>query len=310
MVDWTRIDGTVIPSGTATTPGALAAQSGFLGVTGTWTSTLASFEPAISGAVAVSGTMAPTMGSFLMVAFESVPTSNIKTRLSLDAYPAKRAGSFINKGAAAGNRSVGLITRLSLDGYPAKRAKSFAGKGDQTGTWASTLDEFVSTASGTAGPSGTLASTLAAFEFSADGTVLVTGTWASTLDAFSFSGSDGGLGTWASTMGAFVFSLSGLSGATPRSTAQTVVTYEDSGKTECPVCGFFSDPREMLRRWDNILVHRKCWEPRHPSDLFNVKGETAVPDYVYADTTHAERILCDPTSIAGNAVAGCAINGM
>ena len=54
------------------------------------------------------------------------------TRLGLDGYGARRAGSFAGKeDATVGPHPVGVITRLSLDGYGAKRAGSFAGK---TGT--------------------------------------------------------------------------------------------------------------------------------------------------------------------------------
>lgn len=45
------------------------------------------------------------------------------TRLSLDGYGARRAGSFADRA-----RPVGRITRLSLDGYGARRAGSFAGR--------------------------------------------------------------------------------------------------------------------------------------------------------------------------------------
>lgn len=52
------------------------------------------------------------------------------TRLSLDGYGAKRAGSFAGKEATTPSspHTPGRITRLSLDGYGVKRAGSFAGK--------------------------------------------------------------------------------------------------------------------------------------------------------------------------------------
>jgi hypothetical protein len=50
------------------------------------------------------------------------------TRLSLDGYGARRAGSFAGRGPVESAHPVGIITRLSLDGYGARRAGSFAGR--------------------------------------------------------------------------------------------------------------------------------------------------------------------------------------
>ena len=50
----------------------------------------------------------------------------IITRLSLDGYGARRAGSFAGRDLVS--RPVGIITRLSVDGYGARRAGSFAGR--------------------------------------------------------------------------------------------------------------------------------------------------------------------------------------
>lgn len=62
------------------------------------------------------------------------------TRLSLDGYGARRAGSFAGKasGAGSGNHNPGTITRLSLDGYGAQRVGSFAGKEPETPSGAGT----------------------------------------------------------------------------------------------------------------------------------------------------------------------------
>lgn len=57
------------------------------------------------------------------------------TRLSLDGYGAKRTGSFSGRaGSSSGPHPVGVITRLSLDGYGARRAGSFAGKNQSPDT--------------------------------------------------------------------------------------------------------------------------------------------------------------------------------
>lgn len=53
------------------------------------------------------------------------------TRLSLDGYGAKRAGSFVGKQlSVSSTHPVGKITRLSLDGYGARRTGVFGGKED------------------------------------------------------------------------------------------------------------------------------------------------------------------------------------
>jgi hypothetical protein len=54
------------------------------------------------------------------------------TRLGLEGYGVRRAGSFAGK-AAASSHTVGILTRLALDGYGARRASSFAGKTPDTG---------------------------------------------------------------------------------------------------------------------------------------------------------------------------------
>lgn len=51
------------------------------------------------------------------------------TRLGLDGYGVRRAGSFAGKTAAgAGAHPVGVIARLGLDGYGVRRAGDFSGK--------------------------------------------------------------------------------------------------------------------------------------------------------------------------------------
>ena len=51
------------------------------------------------------------------------------TRLTLDAYGGKRAGSFADKTPdATPTHPVGRITRMSLDAYGARRAGDFSGK--------------------------------------------------------------------------------------------------------------------------------------------------------------------------------------
>lgn len=60
-----------------------------------------------------------------------------KTRLGLEGYGVRRAGSFADKTAAT-THPVGRLTRFGLEGYGVRRAGSFAGKtaadGDASGT--------------------------------------------------------------------------------------------------------------------------------------------------------------------------------
>jgi hypothetical protein len=41
----------------------------------------------------------------------------------------------------------------------------------------------------------------------------------------------------------------------------------------CDVCGFEFYNTELKKRWDNLMVCSKDWEPRHPMDLIKVKKE-------------------------------------
>ena len=57
------------------------------------------------------------------------------TRLALDAYGARRVGSFVGKAASGGGlHPVGILSRLSIDAYGVRRAGSFVGKSSVLGT--------------------------------------------------------------------------------------------------------------------------------------------------------------------------------
>lgn len=189
MVDWKRIDGTTIPSGTATAPGALEKQTGFIGQQGTMDTTLSPFVMSASGKVQITGTMGVTLSDFSMVAYETAPSGDTETRLSLDGYGVRPAGDFVGKTLNESEPGIGL-TRLSLDGYGARREGLFTNRGVVFGTLETTLSAFTMTASGVSGAQGTLATTLSSFLMTADGKVLISGTMDTTLSSFTmaFSG--------------------------------------------------------------------------------------------------------------------------
>jgi len=50
-------------------------------------------------------------------------------------------------------------------------------------------------------------------------------------------------------------------------------------KAVCDVCGFVYMASELARRWDNLMVCQKDWEPRHPQDLLRVRPERSTPPW-------------------------------
>ena len=73
-------------------------------------------------------------------------------------------------------------------------------------------------------------------------------------------------------------------------TLTTMSKYANDGtyKVSCPVCGFNFYSDEMVRRWDDVYVDKKCWEPRHPMDLFQVKPEDNNLPFAKPEGTHSE----------------------
>lgn len=70
----------------------------------------------------------------------------------------------------------------------------------------------------------------------------------------------------------------------------TSPTNDPVWKGVCPVCGWRLMEENAVRRWDGVYVDKKCWEPRHPMDLYNVKPEDQrispafTPEAVHAET--------------------------
>lgn len=83
----------------------------------------------------------------------------------------------------------------------------------------------------------------------------------------------------------------------------------------CDVCGFKFKASQLRKRWDNLMVCKQDWEPRHPQDyIHGFEDNSAVPwarpepeDYFIPFN-----YICTPegsTAIAGVAVAGCMVAG-
>lgn len=64
-------------------------------------------------------------------------------------------------------------------------------------------------------------------------------------------------------------------------------------KIACPVCGFNFYSDDMVRRWDGVMVDKKCWEPRHPMDFYNVKPEDNNLPFSRPEGTHTEQDASD-----------------
>ena len=111
------------------TPGAVEAQSGYLGVTGTLSSTLASFVSTASGSITVVGTMATTLDSFVM--------------------------------AAEGGPAIYSSWASVLDVF----VPAISGFSGLQGTWSSTLDDFSSAVTGKVDITGTMDATMDEFAF-------------------------------------------------------------------------------------------------------------------------------------------------
>lgn len=59
----------------------------------------------------------------------------------------------------------------------------------------------------------------------------------------------------------------------------------------CDRCGFKIRQSESKKTWDNLVVCKKDWEPRHPQDLIKpVREQQIVP---FARSEPADRFLSD-----------------
>jgi len=43
----------------------------------------------------------------------------------------------------------------------------------------------------------------------------------------------------------------------------------------CDVCGFKFKSTDLRKRWDNLMVCKSDWEPRHPQDFLRAVKETS-----------------------------------
>lgn len=80
----------------------------------------------------------------------------------------------------------------------------------------------------------------------------------------------------------------------------------------CDVCGWKYKASDLRRRWDNLMVCAKDWEPRHPQDFIR-----AIPDMQAVPWTRPESAnvfgaeLCATVeSVCEYAIAECAICDM
>lgn len=76
----------------------------------------------------------------------------------------------------------------------------------------------------------------------------------------------------------------------------------------CEVCGFRFPSDQLKKRWDGVMCCEKDWETRHPQTLLKVRGETAVPDFVFnpPDTYLLYCTIISSSCYTGLAAADCA----
>lgn len=91
----------------------------------------------------------------------------------------------------------------------------------------------------------------------------------------------------------------------------------------CDVCGFRFPSDKLKKRWDGLMACHSDWETRHPQDFIQIRQEKIAPDWVrpvapdqfitvtYTPPTFVYGDMCPviPTSVAGEALAGCMIAG-
>lgn len=80
----------------------------------------------------------------------------------------------------------------------------------------------------------------------------------------------------------------------------------------CHMCSGTFRASDTLRTWDNRIVCRQDWEPRHEQDFVRARYEdTAAKGNVRPQDpdTFIPPFCEDNTSVAGNAIAGCAMAG-
>lgn len=91
-------------------------------------------------------------------------------------------------------------------------------------------------------------------------------------------------------------------------------------KVICDVCGFEFPSDKVKKRWDNLIVCSKDWEPRHQQDFLRARPERGAPPYVrpepadvFTDVPYNESLMyctiVNVRGIAGYGVAGCMIAG-
>lgn len=84
----------------------------------------------------------------------------------------------------------------------------------------------------------------------------------------------------------------------------------------CDVCGFEFKSDQVRMRWDNLIVCKEDWEPRHQQDFIRAVEEKIVPDFVrpvpadvFVDVNYNTSLFyCDVVKnrgVAGYGVAGC-----
>lgn len=78
----------------------------------------------------------------------------------------------------------------------------------------------------------------------------------------------------------------------------------------CDVCGFRFASRNMKKRWDDLMVCKEDWEPRHPQDLLRLHAEHITPPWTRPEQPDQFILVCniwERSCYADLAAADCAL---
>ncbi len=85
-------------------------------------------------------------------------------------------------------------------------------------------------------------------------------------------------------------------------------------KVICDVCGWEFLSSEVRKRWDGLLVDRRCFETDHPQKYLRVQSDPrpVPPDWIRVEPELLFVAGCTyngTRGVAGYGIAGCAISG-
>ena len=78
----------------------------------------------------------------------------------------------------------------------------------------------------------------------------------------------------------------------------------------CDVCDLVYRNKDMMQRWDNAVVCKQDYEPRHPQDLIRgVKDDVSPKGFIRPDSVTEKNLCTTSIAVSGLAITGCAVAG-